>query len=205
MISSSYSAKRKYSSGFTLLELLIAITIFAILSTAVYGGLNSVLKSREVTARAAEDLQKLQLAVSIMQRDFTQLLNLNVRDEYGDVKPPIMTQFSDEHIIEFTRAGWRNPTGQLRSTIQRVTYSVEEKTLYREYWTHLYRGPQEQPIRAPLYKGVNEVTLEFQDDRENWHDTWPPLNVDSDNLPIAIKVTFELEGGIEFSRIFVPS
>ena len=199
------SSKPTRASGFTLLELLIAITIFAILSTAVYGGLNSVLKSREVTDRAAERLHKLQMAVAFIQRDLSQVANLNIRDEFGDIKPPIMTQFSDERLIEFTRLGWRNPTGQLRSTIQRVAYSLEDDTLYRIYWVHVYRGPQEEPIRAPLMTGITEITLEFQDQNLSWHDAWPPLNVDSDNLPVAVKINFELEDGTEFSRLFVTA
>lgn len=189
-------------AGFTLLELLIAVAIFALLAAVAYGGLNAVLKTRVRTAEEADKLHELQIALSLMQRDLNQIIQKTARDEYGDMQPPINTEFSDTRLIEFTRTGWNNPLGQLRSTQQRVAYGFEDNALYREYWTHIYQGPQEKAIRATLIPELQNVIFRFQDEQENWHDRWPPLNVSATRLPVIIEVTLEKKDGGEYKRLF---
>lgn len=188
--------------GFTLMELLIAITVFAVLGAMSYGGLNTVLKTRSRTAEAAEQLHTLQIALMLIQRDITQIINQPSRNEFGDMQPPVMTEFNDDRLIEFSRLGWKNPTGQLRSDFQRVAYGFEDNTLLRYYWPHFHRGPQEKPIRAELLENLQEVTFEFMDDQESWHDDWPPLNSNSMELPELVKMELELENGEKITRIF---
>lgn len=188
--------------GFTLMELLIAITVFAVLGAISYGGLNTVLKTRTRTVKAAEQLHTLQIALMLIQRDITQIINEPSRNEFGDMQPPVMTEFNDDRIIEFSRVGWNNPTGQLRSNFQRVAYGFEDNTLFRYYWPHFHRGPEEKPIKAELLKDLQEVTLKFMDNQESWHDEWPPLNSSSIELPQLVKIELELKNGEKVTRVF---
>ncbi|CAK0777772.1 general secretion pathway protein J [Gammaproteobacteria bacterium] len=70
--------------GFTLLELLIAIAIFAVLAAMAYGGLNTVLSSSRYAAIQVERLTRIQTAVTTISRDLVQVVNRSIRDEYGD-------------------------------------------------------------------------------------------------------------------------
>lgn len=193
--------------GFTLLEILIAVGIFAILAVASFGSLNSVLSSREHTGAAADKLHQLQLGMTIMQRDFSQLIEASITNEYGDRTHAFIfgqDQTNSERLIEFTRSGWSNPADHMRSTLQRVAYSLEENTLYREYWLRLNRGPDEEPVRAALLEGIDNIEFEFEDAGQNWHDSWPPLNANTDyvGLPQTVRVTLYFENEQELSRLF---
>lgn len=188
--------------GFTLMELLVAVAVFAVLGAMSYGGLNTVLKTRVRTVEAADQLHTLQIALMLIQRDISQIVGQPSRDEFGDLHPPIMTEFTDERLIEFSRLGWNNPTEQLRSTFQRVAYSFEDNTLFRSYWGHFHRGPQEKPVRAELLEGLEEISFRYMDEQETWHEDWPPLNSNITELPQLIEIVLELENGEEITRLF---
>ena len=49
----------KKQNGFTLLELLVELGIFALLATMAYSGLDSVMKARQVTNQHADRLSHL--------------------------------------------------------------------------------------------------------------------------------------------------
>ena len=73
--------------GFTLMELLIAITVFAILSTITYSGLKTVLDTEQQTSQHMELLSQVQIALNLIQRDIEQAVSREVRDEFGDSLP----------------------------------------------------------------------------------------------------------------------
>lgn len=188
--------------GFTLLEVLVAVAIFAVLAVVSYSGLNSVLQTREHVAKAAEQLHELQIGTAIMQRDFVQMTNRWIRNEYGDPQPALVTG-DTRWLIEFTRSGWPNPANSPRSTLQRVAYELEDKTLYRAYWPRLHRGPEEPVLRGELLTGVDNVEFEFQTDSDTWHDQWPPLNASSlPPLPLAVRVTIDFTDDTRMIRLF---
>lgn len=183
------SGNRRQIRGFTLIEVLIAVAVFGLMAAMAYSGLNSSLNiSREAGLRS-ERLHRLQLALAIIQRDLIQISVHQSRDEFGDVQPAVLTDNKSEHLLEFSRSGWRNPAGQLRGTQQRVGYILEEKKLYREYWAHFHRGPNEKPVRALLLEGVAEIRFEFLDPAMQWQQQWPPVNTPPTVMPIAVRVT----------------
>ena len=77
-------AGMRASCGFTLLELLVALSIFAIVAVLAYGGLGTVLDQRILTEESAERLADLQKTYLIVQRDIEQLVPRAIRDEFGD-------------------------------------------------------------------------------------------------------------------------
>ena len=71
------------NDGFTLLELLVAITIFAIMSVMAYGGLSNVIDNSESSKRSLLRLQEIQQAMINIERDFSQITDRGIRDELG--------------------------------------------------------------------------------------------------------------------------
>lgn len=159
----------KWGHGFTLLELLIALSIFALIAMMAYGGLLSVLQVDAHIATTTQQLTRLQLTFQRFQQDITQLIYRPIRNEYGDSVPAIQATMQQ---IEFTRAGWRNPLQQARSQLQRVNYVVEKQTLWRTYWQVLDRTRDTQPQRTALLPDVTAFKLRFLDDQTLWHDEW---------------------------------
>ena len=146
--------------GFTLLELLVSMSIFATLGLGAYQMLRTVADSHERVRFSADAVTGLNLAYSIIQRDFNQFAPRGVRDEYGEVQSPII--FDDEdYIIQLTRRGWSNPAGRQRSRLQRVAYSLdfEEETLTRHFWEVLDRAEDSEPISQVLMEGVTDFRV----------------------------------------------
>ena len=85
-------------------------------------------------------------------------------------------------LIEFTRAGWKNPLGTTRSDLQRVAYALEEGELTRYYWPVLDRAPEPVLIRQTLLTDVRGVRLQFMDDKKLWRPSWPPFSAGQQGL-----------------------
>lgn len=193
--------------GFTLIELLVAIAIFAIIAVLAYGGFDSVVHQREQTSAAMKRVQTLQLAVTIMQRDFSQLEPRPVRDALqGAPLPAFIGNPENVPQVEFTRGGWTNPLADVRSTQQRVAYELDNDKLLRLSWTELDRGTtQTDPLKQTLLTGVTAFSLRYMDASGQWLDQWPPLNANADlylaRIPRAVEIKFTLKDGGEFTRL----
>lgn len=192
--------------GFTLVELLVAITIFSVLAAMAYGGLRSVLNTERAIDAAAQRLNALQQTMLFVARDLAQLTGRGIRDEFGDSQPPLRSQLNRQPGIEFTRGGWSNPAGQMRSTLQRVGYTVEDKQLIRYSWPVLDRAPDTQPQRVVLLEDVVALQLRFMDEQRAWHEVWPLIGTDpaaAPRLPRAVEFSVELENVGMLRRLFV--
>lgn len=193
--------------GFTLLELLVAVAVFAVLSAMAYGGLRNVIDNSQQTNVSMQRLQQVQLTMLHISRDFTQLSQRNIRDEYGNPSNNIRAGEDADIIIEFSRGGRRNPAELLRSHIQRVAYKIEDNTLSRLHWPHLDRTQEMQPYESVLLEDVEDASIRFLDNNNEWHDEWPPLSAtgqaDGNAVALsAIEFTLELQDWGELVRIF---
>ncbi len=200
------------ATGFTLLELVIALAIFAIMSTIAYSGLNNVLTARERTDAQAKQLVRLQLAFTYMARDITQTVNRGIRDEYGETQAALVGRDLDGYLIELTRTGWRNPIPQEqrpRSSLQRVAYRIEDNKLIRATWLVLDRDQDGMVRKIEMLDNVNKLEFNFLDktDNKKWHTSWPqfqPGNETPDTAPPrAVKVIMETKYFGTLERLFV--
>lgn len=194
------------STGFTLLELLVALAIFSILAAMAYSGLNAVLNAREQTTQQADELAKLQMAIHFISRDIQQFVNRPIRNEFGDLQPALLGKIDQ---LAFTHAGWRNPTQQKRSQLRYVQYFVENKQLWYQYWSVLDRAQDSKPYQVKLLDGIEQMQLAFLDEANKWQTSWTisPQGATQDsrlNLvpPRAVKLTLETERWGEVQRLF---
>lgn len=195
------------SRGFTLLELLIAIMIFAIMATFVYSGLKIVLDTAHQTSLYSQRIAKLQLGLNLMQRDIEQLVGRSVRDQYGDLQPALKSGGISDILLELTRGGFSNPMQLSRSNMQRVGYIYEENTLYRLSWPTLDRPRESEPLRKKLIGDITSLELVFYDSALQKKRDWPPQTTGSDEedprvLPAAIELKMELEDWGTIRRLF---
>jgi len=195
------------AAGFTLLELLVAVATFAILSAMAYGGLRNVIDNSQQTDITMQRLQEVQMAMLKISRDFSQLTQRSIRDEYGNSKDYLLAGAGDDILVEFTRGGRRNPAELQRSHLQRVAYRLEESQLYRLDWPHLDRTQEMQPYESLLLSEIESMRVRFLDQNREWHDVWPPLNAapqadQSSEAIVAVEVTLELQDWGELLRIF---
>lgn len=172
--------------GFTLIELMIAILIFAMISTAAYKLFDSVSRAQQVTDGILDHLDEIQRALVVLEKDLFQVAPRPIRDEFGDRQKAIVAPGTNGEILEFTRFGWRNPLLEVRSNMQRVAYSLEEGELVRYYWPMLDRAPDPVQVRQVLLTDVHGVRLKLMDEKKRWLKTWPP------------------QGGLSYPQVSVP-
>jgi general secretion pathway protein J len=183
------------SAGFTLLELLVALSIFGLVATLSYSGLQAVMTQQSQTEIAADRLSELQKLYLIMQRDIEQVVLRPIRDEYGDVQPPLV----GGETFQLTRAGWRNPAGRQRSNLQRVGYALEEQQLVRYSWVVLDRAQDSEPLVQRLTEAVEQMQIRYLGVDNEWKEQWPDTETLADPaiapspLPRVVEVTIEHE------------
>jgi general secretion pathway protein J len=184
--------------GFTLLELIVVLAIFAVLSVLAYGGLSSVLTARARVADALERTAAVQRGYLRLRNDFQQLRDRPIRDDYGVTQPALLVQH--DGTVEFTRSGWRNPLALPRSALERVAYRVEEGRLLRRSWRVLDRGQNVEPVEAVVLDQVEEVAWRFLDAKLEWQTNWPEaaslLNASPTRPPAppqAVELTLRLK------------
>lgn len=189
--------------GFTLLELLVAVAILALVAVGSFRLLTDTVSARDQGLRHELALQSLQKSEMIMQRDLLQVVARSVRDEFGDEQPGFY--FPQENIMEFTRRGWRNPLQEMRSDLVRVRYSVKNEQLIREHWKVLDRTRISQPEKSVLLDKVSDFHLQASLDG-SWSTTWPTLaQTQKDRktfpLPDAVEIRFTLQPWGEIRRV----
>ncbi len=185
-------------SGFTLLEVVVAVAIFAVMYTIAASGLSSALKSREVVEAQAERLAEVQKGITILARDIEQAVNRPIRDAYADEQPAMSGGSIGSQVLEFTRGGLRNPANYHRSHLQRVGYTLQEGELWRLTWARVDRGLEAEPKYARLLTEVEGVELRFLGRDNQWLDNWPPPPPSNpedkqEALPRAVEINIQLK------------
>ncbi len=182
---------RKPARGFTLLELIVVIAIFALFSIMAYGGLDSVLKTRHQVERAQERVAELQKAYMRLRNDFQQVRMRPARDNFGDTQAALTA--TDAGYVEFTRGGWRNSLYLPRSTLERVAYSIEDDRLVRLSWPVLDRGQDTQPVKLVLLDNIESVYWQYLDASREWRTRWPFDASGAQQAPAAIQPPLAVE------------
>lgn len=188
-------------AGFTLLELLVAMGIFAIIGAMALGGLNAVVGQESQARAQTQRLATLQRAMRLLAADLGSAQPRFVRDELGTSgELPLIADGRGGYLIRLTRGGWPNPAKlPHRGTLQRVQYRLEDGKLIREYWPALDRVLGQEPRSEELLSGVRDVKMLFYDAEQGageWQQQWPPLrksDTKSGTRPRAIEVTLELD------------
>lgn len=192
-----------YGAGFTLLELLVALAVFAIIAVAAYSGLQSVLSTRAALEIQAERLNQLQMAFYFLERDIEQAAARSVRDEFGQRRPALQNN-TDGYTLVLTRNGWDNPLQRPRASLQRVAYRLDESRLIRLYWDKLDLGGFERGREAVLLDQVEALEMRFLDRSGGWVGQWPPAENAGglDTLPLALEWRLTLSDWGEITRLF---
>lgn len=189
----TYINKSSRVNGFTLLEMLVSLAIFAMLGLATYSVVNTTVNGHEAVLNQNTQLTNLQRAFVIMENDFTQLTQRKVRingeeanDSFFHVSDYL---FESESLgFAFVRDGWTNPAMVLpRSELQLVAYRLIEKRLERLYFNFVDNEMGTEPKVQVLINDIESMTLSYYKD-QGWTE-----ELAQGELPLAIKLSLETE------------
>ncbi|MGF6190049.1 type II secretion system minor pseudopilin GspJ [Serratia sp. 2723] len=178
---------RQRQKGFTLIEMMLAIAIFALLSLMATQILRSILQTNQRVQEKTQEMTQIQLALALMERDISQA---TVRPAADESRPNladfiVVKGTSDE--IELVHRHWANPGAMIaRSSLERVKYRLRAGQLERLSFP-TPEAPLSQARIVPVLQGVERFQLRFSQTGA-WQDGWYASAV----LPQAIEVTVEL-------------
>lgn len=197
---------QKKKSGFTLLELLIALSIFAMVMVMVTTGLRTVLDLRDRMKVRDQRIHQLQFAMLILERDFLQMV------QYGEQTASLTYRGSG--AVEFIRTGVVNPMArQDRGTLQRVNYSVLGGVLVRSATFNLFQDSKQEESShhsTAILHDVEDFKIQFWTHQKSWADQWPEKQKElrmqegstQSFLPGAIVFNLKIKGLGIISRVF---
>ena len=193
------AAKRR--RGFTLLEMLVALAVFAVIGVMAGGILSGMVQLSEFTHQRGDALQEAQRAFSVIERDVLQLAGRTVRDEFGASKPALTV--GGETLAEFTRAGRRNPLGEPRAQLQRVAYALRDDALVRLLWPVLDRADDTRPLAQTLLTGVEQAAFALHDAEGDEHAYWPSQGDADRARPAALELRLRLQDHGHLKRLWL--
>ncbi|MGN8345427.1 type II secretion system protein GspJ [Pseudomonas sp. SMV71] len=153
-------------SGFTLLELVIAISIFALLGLASWRLFDGVVRTQQGSAQHERDIRALQRAVGVIERDAWQAVAGSIKLASGH--------------LQLQRSHWRNPLDQPRSERQTVSYRLEGGALWRDSQGEGSVVVQQQK----LLDEVRDLSWRLYDSQRGWQS----VNA-RDTSPLALELT----------------
>lgn len=183
--------------GFTLLEILVALAVFAILSMMAYSGLAAILEARESTRPRSALLAQLQATWYFLNEDLGLVVDRPIRDELGSQESAFSNGHGNE-ILVFTRTAptW---TAAAPTSLQRISYRVDKGALYRQVWGMLDRTPETQYRRKKLIS-TDLVEINFYDDKTQ---SWQPYTSSNGTIPKALAISIKLANLGMVRRLFL--
>lgn len=196
-------SKIKAKAGFTLVELLVAIAIFAVLSAMGWKVFDYLLKVKDRNATHEENLGQLQEAFQQFQRDTLQILPLTA-NVAGQIQPALRLVGQN---LSFSKAGVTDPLKQGLSPYERIEYqyNAQEKKLYRLKYANLNTSNSAQPLSSVLLTDVDQYSIVVLNPGEL--DRWPATVSDANDiqaqqlLPRGLKIKVMIRD-IEYEWIF---
>jgi general secretion pathway protein J len=176
----------KKSRGFTLIEILVALLIFAIMGVLAALSLHSIIRSHEQLKKSDHELLQLQITMTLLRRDISEVINRPIRNQDDEQEPAFLSQGGTR--ITFTRTGLINPFNDSRqSNMQRVGYALKGNNLVRLTWGALDQSPKSVPESQTLLSNVESLQWQFVADNGSTSQSWPPSagsNMLAENSPL---------------------
>jgi len=216
----SHSNPFQKSKGFTLLEVLISLSIFAVMSVGAFHILQTSIASHRQSEQRMEQFEDLNRMLESIEADLRQSVDRPIRDGDGDTLAAFVGELES---LEFTHGGWNNRSGAIEknrqpahSRLRRSGYGVAVKPteeggftilLSRQQWHVLDRARHSRPTTT-LEIPIRRLSLNYLSHNRVWHNRWPAIinRQDTDpSVPLAIKLDVQTAQFGLITRLFYVS
>jgi general secretion pathway protein J len=190
-------------SGFTLVELLVALAIFAIIAGFAYRGLDAMLQSRVALEKDSRKWRDASIFVGRIERDLSAVLARPVKGESGTSLAAVSSAIESTGSADglaLTRSGSPLQENALAAP-QRIAYRLRDGAIERLSWNGLDAAPREEPVSVPVLKPVSALAFRFLDPNGEWRATWGLPGNPGAPLPAAVEVTLQLASGERIVRL----
>ena len=179
--------------GFTLVELLVALAIFAVIAVGALMLLRFSVDAEIASRGKTQQIAALRRFLSVWTADLAQAVPRPVREAGGETHTALEapTGAPGGVLLRLTRGGWSNFDGSPRASLQRVEYRWQGGKLARAGYPFLDGARPDAP--SALADAPGAPVLRFRTKDGNWHGRWEPQR--SAELPVAIELTLPQPGG----------
>ena len=194
-------------AGFTLLEVLLALTIAALLAITGYRGLSLLLDSDQRLAAQSRQWRSLDQFFARLESDLRKAVPRGVRGPGGDEPALLLTAGNAVSgayatMLRFSRAGGESGAAGVGAG-QRIEYRLHGNNIELAYWPYLDNPPGSEPVSYSLLDGVASFRVRSYAPRGQWVDSWPlAATADVNVLPRALRVELQLASGETLERWF---
>ncbi len=189
------------SSGFTLLEVMVALMLLALFSIVSYRALDSLLQAER---HATREMSRWREVAGLFTRIEADLANaVPARPLAGGGGQPVFWMQQDEAggvIVNWERFA----PDEARGGVIQVGYRLESGQVVR---VQMRAGAPagESPMEQRWLSGIQQPSMRLLDGQGMWHGTWPAPDAGQRalGLPSALEIQFELEGGLRVRRLML--
>ncbi|GAA6152188.1 type II secretion system minor pseudopilin GspJ [Pseudoteredinibacter isoporae] len=206
MINQSHHHNRE--SGFTLMELLLAIGIFSVISVGAFRLIDDSLRNIRQADQRYERFSHLSLCLDLFEQSLLQAVARPVREEYGDLREAFT---GDSQSVEFTHFGWGNPISSWQGDLKRSRFEtalIQDDEGMRDVWKL-----KQWPVLDRAYDSeadtivsceFEQVELRYAGKIDDWYNSWPVSDVNNSKsrMPVAVELTVSVQGFGEIQRFF---
>lgn len=183
--------------GFTLVELLVTLTIVALMAVAAYRALGSVLDAGQKVQAEVDKWNRVSGFFERFERDVRMAAPRAVRQSDAIAAAWTGRAGSGGSALEFSRFG--NGPGD---PPRRVAYRLNERgEIELLMWAKPDAAPGLVPVRHAVLSGVTGFELRYFNAVAGWVDSWPGSTLDAP-IPRAVRVRISLAGNEEVVRVF---
>jgi general secretion pathway protein J len=204
------AARPRRSTGLTLIEVLVAVFIFGLMSVFAYGSLSRILDDRARLDAERLFWRDLSLTFVRLGDDLAHARARSIRDNGGFPRDAFLGQPTDtrplgEATFEFTRGGEIEFTAARRSDLRRVAWRLHENRLERLTWRALDRPPVIEPVITSMVRDVEGFDAIFIAPDGSRHERWkPPVAGQAPpTLPRAVEIKLKLKDRGTYTRLFM--
>lgn len=197
-----HDAAVRRAAGFTFIEVMVSIGVFAVIATICYATLSQYLRVRDGVETHRRALQELQRAFTLVERDLRFAVDRPVRDEYGEPEPAFLLN-AIGRAGELFRITVSEPDigSPGRTRLRRVAWRLDDGALYRDSWQVLDRVQDSEPTSRRVLENVAVVDVVVYE----WRDedgVRQILDGELAALPFGAEILVSMDNDRDYRRLF---
>ena len=186
--------------GFTLIEVLISLVILSIIAIVSTNFLQSSIDLRNQSKSKVDDIKVFNLGVSTIRRDLMSVVNLPMRDNFGNQLPNFIGSNIDKKI---TFLSFINRIDSSRSSISRIAYLFDDTKFIRRVYFTADPYDYDDYIDSVIFNNIDDVEISFLIDNR-WFTEWPAAQTAAFIIPKLVKIEIN-DNDRDFEIIIDPN
>ena len=190
--------------GYTLIEVIIALAIFALVAAMTGGVMLQAFDTKKRLSAETEQLNELHVMLTLIRRDISQITNRAIRGNEMRLYPPFI---GESNYTEFTRGGFVNPNTVLQSsTLKRVAFLCGHHALTRRSWAAVDSPTRRDTSDQILLQHLTHCSFSYISKSQEKLPSWRPYAVSQEqknaSIPTAIELSIALKKRGEIKLLF---